>query len=76
MTDAMMAMIHARTKNDRKQRILTKLKILSQFKKEGVRHLDAKGREAREELERHQLAILEASLVTLHHKGEFWYANA
>ena len=76
MTDAMMAMIHARTKNDRNKRILTKLKILSQFKKEGVRHLDTKGREAREELERHQLAILEASLVTLHHKGEFWYANA
>ena len=73
MTDAMMAAIHARTKRDRKKRILQKVKALHAFQNEGIRHLDTKGREARDAIERHQKAVYESKLVKLHHRGEFWY---
>jgi hypothetical protein len=76
MTEAMMAMVHARTKKDLKKRILSKVRALHAFKDEGVRHLDTKGRENRKRMEQHRQAIFEASLVKLHHQGEFWYHDA
>ena len=75
MTEAMMKAIHARTKRDRKHRVLRKVKALSAFQQGGVRHLDTKGREARAKYEAHEKAIYESKLVKLHHRGEFWHSE-
>ena len=67
------AFIHQRTKSDRKSRIRAKLRVLSAFKQEGVRHVESRGKAAREAFEAHQKAVFESGLCKLHHGGGMWH---